>query len=285
MTEISKRCQQYIGILLITIFIRLLFYTISKIIGPRITPLPCDTKDISFPFKKSTVPSLPFSIAMYVITILIIMITEYYKMDGIKKEFIDKGKKPRFQRKVFLFVILKIFVLNQIGQCIVFCILRVSKYSVGKLRPNFMDICKPNLMNIPCINGFYKSYQCNSTSTDDLIDARLSFFSGHTAYGFYFAIFIIMYMFIQRTSLKGKKLAYISTPLWIAVATLVGISRVTDYKHHILDVIIGFVVGTSVAIGIALYFEKKIKEEEQIFICNDTIDDKITFKAKNKQIC
>lgn len=107
-------------------------------------------------------------------------------------------------------------------------ITEVAKVSIGRLRPHFLDLCRPNLElckiseNDSVANKFvgttmeslkevctsFKSIEDNGElvlrdgttplSLDDLEtkmrEARLSFMSGHTSTSFYAAIFLILYL-------------------------------------------------------------------------------------------
>ena len=61
----------------------------------------------------------------------------------------------------------------------------VGKYSIGRLRPHFLAVCKPDFSKLNCTTGFQKNfitdYEC--TGDEDLIkEARLSFPSGHASF-------------------------------------------------------------------------------------------------------
>uniref|UniRef100_A0A0K0FBT4 AcidPPc domain-containing protein n=1 Tax=Strongyloides venezuelensis TaxID=75913 RepID=A0A0K0FBT4_STRVS len=266
MAKINERYQKYIILLGTSIALRVLLYVITTFYGPRIAPLPCNTKDINYPFKKGTVPSIPLLIVTSVSTIIISLIIELYESNILKMDIKSKGKNPIFQKNMYFFAVFKIFVLYQIGYTIIFCLLRIFKYSIGKLRPNFVSICKPNFKNISCIDKYYSEYECMSSDKNAIDEARLSFFSGHAAYACYFSTFLIAYMFMRSSkSSKGTKFAYITTPIFIIFGICVSISRITDYKHHTLDVLVGLIVGIAVGISIAFSFEKTIRKDKDIF--------------------
>ena len=61
----------------------------------------------------------------------------------------------------------------------------VGKYTVGRLRPYFFAVCKPDFSKLNCSTGaqmnFITNYEC--TGDKDLIkEARLSFPSGHSSF-------------------------------------------------------------------------------------------------------
>ena len=61
----------------------------------------------------------------------------------------------------------------------------VVKYSVGRLRPHFLAVCKPNFVSLNCSFGFKKNfltdYECTGDESE-IQEARLSFPSGHASF-------------------------------------------------------------------------------------------------------
>jgi hypothetical protein len=84
-------------------------------------------------------------------------------------------------------------------------LVNVFKISLGNLRPNFIDVCRPVFNQIQwdtCDNNTQKdtyfppTYKCTTTEDDDndyrIIDAKMSFYSGHSSTSFFFAVYIIV---------------------------------------------------------------------------------------------
>lgn len=63
----------------------------------------------------------------------------------------------------------------------------VAKYSIGRLRPNFMDTCRPTVGYLNCtINQNYiEHFECTKGTPNEIKESRLSFYSGHSAFSFY----------------------------------------------------------------------------------------------------
>ena len=91
-----------------------------------------------------------------------------------------------------------------------------------------------------------------------IMDGRKSFLSGHSSFSFYVAVFLVLYLHCKLTHLqipatnwwphwllKGIQIfkPYMQFGL-LALATYVGMSRVSDYMHHPGDVVTGALVGT-----------------------------------------
>lgn len=71
----------------------------------------------------------------------------------------------------------------------------IAKYSIGRLRPHFLDVCKPVNMDSLCpplgYNHLYiENYSCSPDADPKMIrDARLSFMSGHSSFSAYTMVF------------------------------------------------------------------------------------------------
>uniref|UniRef100_A0A667ZPD3 Phospholipid phosphatase 1 n=1 Tax=Myripristis murdjan TaxID=586833 RepID=A0A667ZPD3_9TELE len=124
----------------------------------------------------------------------------------------------------------------------------ITKYSIGRLRPYFLAVCKPAWDRINCKSGGYiQNYTCNGDKF--LIDeARLSFFSGHSSFSMYCMLFLVLYIQARMRSEWARLLRPTIQFFLIATALYVGLSRVSDYKHHWSDVLAGLLEGGIVAV-------------------------------------
>jgi len=150
----------------------------------------------------------------------------------------------------------------------------VLKVTVGRLRPDFLDRCKP-LVDPPSPAlqlGMVKWYNATiCTSHNDLLirAGRTSFPSGHTTDSFagmmYLSLFLYWNLFLLPApwpvmrdgpakwscasfGLTTPSFLLITTP--VAVATWVGVSRISDHRHNPSDVLAGALIGTlSAALG------------------------------------
>jgi phosphatidate phosphatase len=159
------------------------------------------------------------------------------------------------------------------------------KLSQGELRPHFLDICQPirngTPITFPCqTNEYieYDTYSCVKPESNRLVrDARQSFPSGHTSTAFYYATFLIVRL-SKTALLGGQSQGYNATvqiylharvavhdrarmipfiiiyAVLLIAATLVGISRIFDNKHHPIDVAAGQAIGIFIAASIVRHF-------------------------------
>jgi membrane-associated phospholipid phosphatase len=107
------------------------------------------------------------------------------------------------------------------------------KRAVGRLRPDFLDRCQPDASGV-----------CTG-DPDDILEGRQSFPSGHTSLSFAGGTFLTLYLWGKlqpfRTGGALWKLLVILAPM--AVATAVGVTRISDHRHHWEDVLGGGIIG------------------------------------------
>lgn len=145
---------------------------------------------------------------------------------------------------------------------------QATKYSVGRLRPDFLPRCNP----IPPENVVIQFgqdtdslYPCTNTDEDVINEGRLSFPSGHTSLSFnvitYASAYLIWCFHMRREWVprcKGPRDEFLSdlknviAKLWmlvmLALAWGISMSRIIDNQHHPSDVVAGMVLGVLIAI-------------------------------------
>ncbi len=163
------------------------------------------------------------------------------------------------KRQYFLISTLHALSLFVLGIGITLLVTEIGKRWVGRLRPHFIDVCKPDFSRINCtlpVGMFFKYIDTSGTfCTGDasaVKEARLSFPSGHSSYAWYTMTFLIVYL---EARLNLTRLRFIKPMLQIAAfiaAYVTMISRVSDYHHRGSDVIGGTVVGIVVGLYITM---------------------------------
>lgn len=81
----------------------------------------------------------------------------------------------------------------------------IGKYTIGRLRPHFLDVCKPNINCEDVINKtkYIEDFICTGERPKKFGDSRLSFPSGHSSLSFYCMVYLavsILMLFIQTTN-------------------------------------------------------------------------------------
>uniref|UniRef100_A0A3Q2CCZ4 Phospholipid phosphatase 3 n=1 Tax=Cyprinodon variegatus TaxID=28743 RepID=A0A3Q2CCZ4_CYPVA len=125
----------------------------------------------------------------------------------------------------------------------------IAKVSVGRMRPHFLDVCRPDFSTINCSVGYVTNYTCTGDESEvqearyikshlnEITDSFLSFFPP-----------CLQFYIQSRFTWRGARLL---RPLLqftlLMMAFYTGLSRVSDHKHHPTDVLAGFVQGALVA--------------------------------------
>jgi len=217
----------------------------------------CDDETIRYPYKPSTVPTIILIIVCTLVPFIIFVSVEF----ALAK---SSGSKSLGTFLSSLYNILIVFIF---GLAVTQCITDICKYSIGRLRPHFLDVCNTTIttsayqQSKKCgtdIQPLYvQAYECEGNkdlfSTEEeresrIQDARLSFVSGHASMSFYAMLFSIIYLHTRLTNRNYrlvKPLIQLGCSLF---AVYTALTRVMDYKHHPGDVIGGSIIGITIAI-------------------------------------
>uniref|UniRef100_A0A674GRH5 Phospholipid phosphatase 1 n=1 Tax=Taeniopygia guttata TaxID=59729 RepID=A0A674GRH5_TAEGU len=128
----------------------------------------------------------------------------------------------------------------------------IAKYSIGRLRPHFIAVCQPDWTRINCSLGYIENFTCHGDKAK-INEGRLSFYSGHSSFSMYCMLFVALYL---QARMKGDWARLVRPTIQfglIAASIYVGLSRVSDYKHHWSDVLTGLIQGAVVAVLIVVY--------------------------------
>ena len=190
----------------------------------------------------------------------------------------EEGKK---KRDYFCGVSVNSHVSSALNACLYLLngiafsmLLATSAHSlVGRLRPHFLDVCRPNWSEIDCRSGsrivYVTNYTCQGDeerfgeNADEVVeDARKSFFSGHATTMFSSMTFVVLYLQAKLASRSSNGILLVPFLQLFAfgLAFVTAISRVTDHAHHPSDVVAGSVVGTSIQVLNVVYIQRLFSE-------------------------
>ncbi|KNE60609.1 hypothetical protein AMAG_05988 [Allomyces macrogynus ATCC 38327] len=116
----------------------------------------------------------------------------------------------------------------------------VTKIVVGRLRPDFLDRCKP----------VEKSGTWTCAGDADLVrNGRVSFPSGHSSLTFSGWFFAALFIWGTLAASSWRRSPWVQSvlALFLIPPALVAISRTTDYRHHWQDVTVGSLLGILVS--------------------------------------
>uniref|UniRef100_A0A803TA55 Phosphatidic acid phosphatase type 2/haloperoxidase domain-containing protein n=1 Tax=Anolis carolinensis TaxID=28377 RepID=A0A803TA55_ANOCA len=123
----------------------------------------------------------------------------------------------------------------------------LAKYMVGRLRPNFLAVCDPDWSKVNCSVYVQLEGLCRGGARN-VTESRLSFYSGHSSFGMYCMMFLALYVQARLVGRWARLVRPTVQFFLVSFAVFVGYSRVSDYKHHYTDVLIGLIQGALVAI-------------------------------------
>lgn len=220
----------------------------------------CDDESLMHPFHDSTVTNWMLYIIGIALPVLVIIGTELVRAH-VKKS--DKQPLKVYNATVPYWVVeaYKSVGMFGFGAACSQLLTDVGKYTIGRLRPHFFDVCKPMMPDRttckdPINQGRYiEEFSCTSTLSSErmLKEMRLSFPSGHSSFSMYTLVYCALYLQSRMNWRGSKLLKHFLQFLLILLAWYTCLSRISDYKHHWSDVLAGAVLGSTVAIVVSNY--------------------------------
>uniref|UniRef100_A0A914H3U2 Protein RIC1 homolog n=1 Tax=Globodera rostochiensis TaxID=31243 RepID=A0A914H3U2_GLORO len=231
-------------------------YSLRFFFAPTNQGFFCDDKSIRFPQREETVRIQNVYFAAIPTTVLLFTVGEFVLNIGENERIFWYGRWNWRQR---LGQLLRFTTIWLLGMAINMFFLNLFKLSVGSLRPYFFTLCAGNDGICPFNDDDYFNdfYTCQRLPDDNsvVLDARRSFYSGHASIAFFFAIFLILYIHARILPLFRQfiDLFIALYALLIGAASFVAITRLTDHKHHSVDIVCGALAGTAVAVCVVTF--------------------------------
>ncbi|KAL4703093.1 hypothetical protein ACJJTC_018130 [Scirpophaga incertulas] len=190
----------------------------------------CGDESLMFPYKGDTVSVLVLRLFGLLLPAVTFLICEWALLRKEKdEEYCLRMRLPAWLRGFYCAL-----VSFCLGYCFVELATDIAKFTIGRPRPHFFDLCKP-------------SVDCNSESWRGR-NMRMSFLSGHSSSAAYAMVFLALYL-QQRMSWSGTRvLRHVLQFGALMLSWFTALSRVSDYKHHWSDVLAGYALGASVAV-------------------------------------
>ncbi|CAL8249224.1 unnamed protein product [Merluccius merluccius] len=215
----------------------------------------CNDDSIRFPLKEDTISYQLLGGVMIPFTLIVIVCGECLSvyMSCIKNQ---KPWGPR----VYLACIYKSVGCCLFGGLASQSLTDIAKATIGRLRPHFLAACKPVWDQINCKSGGYiENFTCTG-DVEQVDEARLSFYSGHSSFSMYCMLFLVLYIQARLKSEWARLLRPTIQFFLLATAVYVGLSRVSDYMHHWSDVLVGLVQGAIMAVLTAVFVADRFKQ-------------------------
>lgn len=220
----------------------------------------CDDESLMHPFHDSTVTNWMLYIIGIAVPILVILGTELVR-SHVKKSNAQPLKVYNIEIPYWIVEAYKSIGMFGFGAACSQLLTDVGKYTIGRLRPHFFDICQPMMPDgTTCRdqvnhNRYIVDFTCTSANSTPrmLKEMRLSFPSGHSSFSMYTLIYCAIYLQSRMNWRGSKLLKHFLQFLLIMLAWYTCLSRISDYKHHWSDVLAGAVLGSTVAIVVSNY--------------------------------
>ncbi|XP_064476569.1 putative phosphatidate phosphatase isoform X2 [Ornithodoros turicata] len=216
----------------------------------------CNDESLMYPFRESTITSAMLYSYGLLIPSCFFFVVEFLRVRTKVPETLRLSSRylGRWPVPASVQVLYQVFGSFFFGACVSQLITDIAKYSIGRLRPHFFDLCKPSNLDLLCGNNrhaYIEDFTCGSGASPRLLkEVRLSFLSGHSSFSAYTMFFAVLYL-QARVTWRGGAVrigrAVVQTSL-VCLAWYTALSRVSDYKHHWSDVLAGALQGYIVAI-------------------------------------
>lgn len=213
------------------------------------------------PFEEDTVPAELVTIVA--VTLGLLLPAVEFVVAGCKRKWKARQLCTRSQWASALRILLA-YVYGLLLTCVVTSVLKIL---VGRLRPHFMDLCRPNY-TLPAVGSsrYISEYTCtNPRQVPEkwVQNVYWSFPSGHSSVSAYCCFFFIVYLQLRWRHNSICSTLYKTVPqgILLAFALIGAYSRVRDHKHHWSDVSGGLTLGTAIAVWMVLFVIRPIMNE------------------------
>lgn len=228
----------------------------------------CVDPSIHYPIKPSTVSSLQhriYNISLMVLSIFVVeAFRKFYSFRKTSELVYQIGK---IQIPKYFVTVLTFVGYSQVGYIVNELLVKFVKGFVGRLRPYFFAVCNPlpiaECSSLPLNpNTYVEHYKCQG-NPEAVEEARKSFYSGHSTVTMYCAFWTVLYLQARlKPAIRNNVLVSILQTFIMTGGLYICCSRISDNKHHWGDVLVGIIVGMSLASIAAVWWGKLFKNAE-----------------------
>uniref|UniRef100_A0A8C0G8R7 Phosphatidic acid phosphatase type 2/haloperoxidase domain-containing protein n=1 Tax=Chelonoidis abingdonii TaxID=106734 RepID=A0A8C0G8R7_CHEAB len=201
----------------------------------------CNDSSIRYPLKRAETVSDTVLISLGIlITSVSIALGESYRIHSLhlgSRSFIPNPYVAVLYKEIGAFL----FGCT-VGQSLT----NMAKITVGRLRPHFLAVCRPDLALLNCSRGYVEEYACTVGPSQEK-EARKSFYSGHASFAMYSMTYLVFYLQARLTWRGARLLRPLLQFVLLLLALYTGLTRISDYWHHPSDVAVGFLQGALIA--------------------------------------
>lgn len=278
--EVSKRWNCTI---MITVIIEILilavvcileyFLRFTTVFPIRKVNFSCTDNDIKYSTSQEAgltfdmhIPVALIYILDFCIPIGIMLLTE----TGIWAFVSDKEKSLKTGRLNFTQVIRRMIRFTGVflfGILSLMIYVDIIKLMTGRLAPNFLEVCKPNMSQCTSQSNYGGDELCTQTDEIKLRQSRSSFPSLYSAMSTFSSVFIVIYIHRALKSHSGRIFRPFLSFIFLMLALLCGLWEIRTYRCHWTDVVIGYVIGAVLATYlclVSLQYHEERKDDDNI---------------------
>lgn len=280
----------------ITVFLVIILYVIQVYIKPFQSGFYCNDFTINMKYSESTVNNEVLVGISCISTFILVLFTEFINKTHVKLNrnfvFLPKNstnyKLKLFNQRVVeikeyignIYIIYGFFIIGHLLNTLVTLI---GKKTIGRLRPNFLDVCRPDINPYSKCGEVFQTgktylipdidFMCTAQDKSEVEESRLSFPSGHSSTSFYTAVFLICYLNHMWKRRSCSLILHIVQVFIFSCAFFVAMTRITDNKHHVTDVFAGSGIGALVGLLTSYYSMQFYKRSEYMIKHNSKLFD------------
>ncbi|XP_012708040.2 phospholipid phosphatase 2 [Fundulus heteroclitus] len=216
----------------------------------------CNDDSIKYPYKKDTISHGTMAAVTITCSIVIITTGEAYLVHTNRLQ-----SNSSFNR--YLSALYKVVGTFLFGAAVSTSLTDVAKFFIGRPRPHFLAVCAP----VNC-SSYIPEFPCTGDERN-VAESRLSFYSGHSSFGMYCMLFLSLYV---QARMQGKWFRLVRPTIQFFLVTFslyVGYTRVSDYKHHSTDVLVGLLQGALIAVLTVRYVSDFFKQRPPTSVCSE----------------
>ncbi|KAL2096847.1 hypothetical protein ACEWY4_006054 [Coilia grayii] len=247
------------------------FLILTIVFSPYQRGIYCDDESIRYPYKSDTISHGMMAAITISCSIIIIMSGEAYLVHTKKLH-----SNSEFNR--YVAALYKVVGTFLFGACVSQSLTDLAKFTIGRPRPNFMAVCNPT-----SCKGYVLNINCTGNPRN-VTESRLSFYSGHSSFGMYSMLFLALYVQARMVAKWTRLLRPTIQFFLVAFAVYVGYTRVSDYKHHWSDVLVGLLQGALIAILNVRYVSDFFKIRPPLCTRSDSAESEVLDRKPRLQI-
>ncbi|XP_066491695.1 phospholipid phosphatase 2 [Tiliqua scincoides] len=248
-----ERARVFVALDVLCFVVASLPFTILTLVNsPYKRGFYCDDNSIRYPYKPDTITHGLMAGITIPCTVTIICAGEAYLV------YMER-LYSRSEFNNYLAALYKVVGTFIFGGAISQSLTDLAKYMIGRLRPNFLAVCKPDWSHVNCSEYVQLEGICQG-DIRDITESRLSFYSGHSSFGMYCMMFLALYVQARLVAKWARLVRPTIQFFLLSFAIYVGYTRVADYKHHWSDVLVGLLQGALIAILVVRYVSDFFKQ-------------------------